>query len=45
MVSLLAVQPIQGNLLEIRWHKIPIGGHFREDVLAKLGNGNRLNKT
>jgi len=44
IVSLLAVQAIQGNQLEIGPHKIPIGRHFRDAVLDKPGTDNRLNK-
>lgn len=44
IVALSAVQAIQGNRLEIGPYEVPIGSHFREDVLEKLGTDNRLNK-
>ena len=44
IISLSSVQAIQGNRLEIGPYKVPIGSHFRTDVLEKLGTDNQLNK-
>lgn len=44
IVSLTAVQAIQGNRLDIGPYEVPIGNLFREDVLKRLGTDSRLNK-
>jgi DNA-binding LytR/AlgR family response regulator len=36
MVAIDKIETLEGNLLHIEKHKLPIGASYREDVLARI---------